>query len=221
MASGRMPGDFWPRVPGYCPPGAASDTSPEHGEADDEELDALDAAAKSEVSEWDPGMKRPAAKPLSKPSPKKSTSSQAKAKAKAKARVKQPAKKPAASVKSVPTKRGKRHADDHDGNDGNDDDDEDKVDKAKDKVSKPKTKAKSKAKASVAKSKKTGGLGCSKCRYAVKGCGVCRKKLQEEAEAKEKKEDVNDKDDTEKKPKKDGDNDKDNEEELAAWVVSC
>ena len=67
MASGRLPGDFWPRVPGWSGPGEASDEE----SFEIEEVDESIEVDKEEVTDKSPGspgakkvttMKRPAAR---------------------------------------------------------------------------------------------------------------------------------------------------------------
>ena len=103
MASGRLPGDFWPRIPGFRPPGAESsaedDGDMDGADLDDDEAEAaealmddmMDYVTNHPSSDDEMAMKRPSAKAMKRPAAKAglpagaSTVPKAKAKGKAKA----------------------------------------------------------------------------------------------------------------------------------------
>ena len=98
MASGRLPGDFWPRCHGWAPPGAASEES-EVDEKSDQSSQAADPENEEGHGEPTAAMKRPSSK-------KKPTS---KSEAKRKPRLKRPASalamtEPEDSSPSMPSK---------------------------------------------------------------------------------------------------------------------
>lgn len=60
MASGRLPGDFWPRVPGFVPPG--SDAQPSYDQVSDFEEESQVEGLEDVGSNDEVAMKKPAAK---------------------------------------------------------------------------------------------------------------------------------------------------------------
>lgn len=98
MASGRLPGDFWPRCHGWAPPGAASEES-EVDEKSDQSSQAADLENEEGHGDLTAAMKRPSSK--KKPTPK--------SEAKRKPRLKRPASalamtEPEDSSPSMPSK---------------------------------------------------------------------------------------------------------------------
>ena len=101
MASGRLPGDFWPRHPGFMPPGAESSGEDDNDQdgvtMDEEEAEALmddmmDYVMNHQSSDDEMAMKRPSAKAMKRPAAKASLPAGASAVRKAKAKAKGKAK---------------------------------------------------------------------------------------------------------------------------------
>ena len=123
MASGRLPGDFWPRHPGFRPPGAESsgeDDNDQDGVTMDEEEaeglmdDMMDYVMNHPSSDDEMAMKRPSAKAMKRPAAKAglpagaSTVPKAKAKAKGKAKADKTTKpKAKAKPKATASAKGK------------------------------------------------------------------------------------------------------------------
>lgn len=181
MASGRRPGDFWPRSVGYVPPGAADSASEEPQPEEEDDLSAVE-----EIVNWIDGvmneddpidftpMRRPSA--LRRPAAAKAgaapvAKSKAKAKArgrgrgrgrggpstpKAKAKAKSKAKAKAAA-RSRATEESAGAGGDDDGDGSVSEDPEPAVPHAAPPVMPAAT-----------------GPGCSKCRFSRKGCAKCR-----------------------------------------------
>ena len=196
MASGRLPGDFWPRAPGFVPPGAEPAPSAEEDSPFDTFVEQMynegwmDSPSNEPLSDTDKPLKKPASrnaktKSESNADPKAPTAKSSSVKAKAKAnsaRSSKPKPKPKPKAKAIAKSRAAKSKDSVDvREDGND------VDAETLPVASAKGAAK---KASVLKkpssslrnhvkkpSKKTypkpGTLGCSKCRY--QGCSACLK----------------------------------------------
>lgn len=202
MASGRLPGDFWPRAPGFVPPGAEPAPSAEEDSPFDTFVEQMynegfmDSPSDEPLP--DKPLKKPAsrnAKPasVSNAAPKARAKPSVKAKAKAKSAKSSKSSKPNAKPIAVSKPKAKCRAvkskDSVDEKPSKAEANKDDVDV--DAETLPVVSAKGAAKkASVLKkpsssskkhlkkpSKKTypkpGTLGCSKCRY--QGCSACLK----------------------------------------------
>lgn len=192
MASGRLPGDFWPRAIGWMPPGAEPESA--FASSSEEGADSLYEPGSDDgvpATQPDVGtpLKRPAskvAKSKSVPAPKVQATPSVKARAKAKPPAKRPSTKAAAKV--APKPKVKSHAAKKSKDSGEKTSpwkakagDEDSADEKTLPVRAGKGAAKTK-KASVKKPSKTypkpGTVGCSKCRF--QGCSKCRKARDDE-----------------------------------------
>lgn len=192
MASGRLPGDFWPRAIGWMPSGAEPESafasSSEEGAGSLYEPGSDDDVPATQPDVGTP-LKRPAskvAKSKSVPAPKVQATPSVKARAKAKPPAKRPSTKAAAKV--APKPKVKSHAAKKSKDSGEKTSpskakagDEDSADMETLPVRAGKGAAKTK-KASVKKPSKMypkpGTVGCSKCRF--QGCSKCRKARDDE-----------------------------------------
>ena len=192
MASGRLPGDFWPRVPGYVPPGA--DPEPRYdslsGSEEIEEVeDEMGRAAEDDHDKKEVPLKKPASKmttakaksaaatkdkhPKAKAAPKLKSKPSRKVKGKPSPKLKakpspklkaKPSPKVKAKAKASAKARAKAKASAEETSEKED---------APPKGATKSSEKKGKGRASVKpKGWKSGDIGCSKCRY--KGCAACR-----------------------------------------------
>ena len=99
MASGRLPGDFWPRCHGWAPPGAASEES-EVDEKSDQSSQAADPENEEGHGEPTAAMKLPASA-LAMTEPEDSSPSMP-------SKLTKPRKKPSGTVR--PAKKNSREA---------------------------------------------------------------------------------------------------------------